>query len=488
MLKSNFFKNISLLALLSICFIAFSYPIFISGLWADDALNTYSGPLVDWHNQSIFALSKKVYLHWLNVEGRSMLMFYTGYFFFSIFQNIYALKSFNILLVFLNLIMFYVFLSYYAKNKILPFLPIFIVLLTYQVNPYANDPLCAYSFHYPILFIQLFILLITLLKYIENKKIIYLVALNMLWFFFLLFYEINIIFYPLALIIINSKCNELKIRNMFFLSITFVIIISYFYFIKINSNGGQYLSLNLKIFTLIEIFIKQALSTIPLISYFSITENLSYNFYDLLKDLFKPQYIMLSFVSYIFLRIYFKNLNSFKFPKGLILIGFSLIFFPAAIISITEKYQSWINLGSPAITIYYQYFGLSILFTYSLLWIKNKYLKISKLIIIFLPIIFSMNVLININTVERNNITWKEPREKFEEQVRDGMLSEIKNGDIISFLNTPNYINEYFIYKLTNKKIINLISGHSWFNDEQTENDDIYILEYKNNKYQLIKI
>ena len=135
-------------------------PILQSGLWADDALNSLVKPALDFYEAPLLEFSNKVVFHWWTSEGRPMIMFYLGYFLFYILEKIEYIKLFNIFLILTNFALYIYYLKQIKVEFAFSLLSIFFFLTLYQTNVHGYDPLCAFSFLYPIIFLEIFILLI----------------------------------------------------------------------------------------------------------------------------------------------------------------------------------------------------------------------------------------------------------------------------------------------------------------------------------------
>jgi hypothetical protein len=190
--------------LLFFCVILSSYallPILSSGFVADDALNSLIKPFVNYYQISLLDISNKIFFSWINNEGRSLLGFYVVYFLFYTLEKLLYIKIATIFFIIINISLFAYLLKKLRVNLFFIFLTIFFIIFLIEININGNDPVIGYSFHLPILFIHLLLLLILFVNWVQKENYIYLFLVSIFWLISLLFYEINIIFFPLALII-----------------------------------------------------------------------------------------------------------------------------------------------------------------------------------------------------------------------------------------------------------------------------------------------
>lgn len=478
--------------LLFFCVILSSYallPILSSGFVADDALNSLIKPFVNYYQISLLDISNKIFFSWINNEGRSLLGFYVVYFLFYTLEKLLYIKIATIFFIIINISLFAYLLKKLRVNLFFIFLTIFFIIFLIEININGTDPVIGYSFHLPILFIHLLLLLILFVNWVQKENYIYLFLVSIFWLISLLFYEINIIFFPLALIISFFYRNKKIYHSIFSLSLILIVYFSLIIFLRINACCNTYDGTAIgNIYKSILAFNYQVISTLPLLNFFTSTSS-EFSIIGIFNHFFKIKNILIISTVIIFLKIVSRNLK-FSFKDNLPLyFGFGLLFFPAILPAISLKYQNIINIGNPALSVYYQYFGLSIILSYIFFKVNSQYPRLINYLILLISILFLLKSEFNQKAISVSNLSWKQPREIFINELKNGLLSSLESGDIIEF-NTPYFVNEILIFQITGKVIINENGLSNGYIKKPRKNASKYLLIHNKERktYTLTKI
>jgi hypothetical protein len=440
-------------------------PYTSNGFWYDDALNSQIYYLIDRVNGDLFDFSYRVVKHWLYHEGRFMFAFYYGYSGFYFFNDLFDLRVANSILIIINILLFgYVFCLLGAS---IPFLVIWSIILVglFQISGAGLDPVAGFAFHYPILGIQLSIVFILFIKWILYKKNLkYLYFSLVLWLFFLLSYEINFIFFPIALILILLNDEHHKKLSSFLLIFASCLYLALYFYFKNYSNGGGYQGSsfgNLSNFSLA--YLKQLTASFPFISYLAVTHK-SIPFTSLIIEIFGSLLALSVFILSLMIILVFTKVKSpvSNFRKEAFVISLGMFLLPAIFPAISLRYQNEVSWGAGTLPVYYQNFGFAFFAACAMSFVPK--IGVSRFIIpISLSVYLAFNVTINSGMVKIIDKVWREPRDTFAIQAQSGLFSEVQDGDIIRVRNVSNYINANLIFQWSGKRVYIPTDDHFWY-------------------------
>jgi hypothetical protein len=476
--SSHKYKDITtpillLLSLVSIFLLLLPYM--SNGFWVDDALNSQVFFGLKRVNGDLFAFSNAVANHWLSYEGRPMFGFYIGYPLFYFFHELLQLRVAQCLMVGLNVLLYgYLMKMLGASIKILMPWAIMVVGL-FQININGMDPVGAFAFHYQTLLIELGLTLIFFIKWTLNGNKNYLFASLILWLFFMFFYEINIIFIPIAFLIMIKNGSDYKKFPGFLLLLTALLYFLFILYFRTHSNGGSYSGTNFGVFgKFLSTYLEQLLSTAPLTTYIFKLRNLIGLSTIIHQASTSIAAIGLFFVSFAALSISLlqKDANLNIKPSAYI-ICLGMLLLPPLLPAMSLRYQNEISLGLPTLPVYYQYFGLSFL----LICFLARYPKSTLfrfITVLAFSLYLSLNFVINESIKNQLDSHWRISRDRFALQLKGGFLDDVVDGDIVTFRNTPNFINENLIFQYTSKRIYNPGGDHFWFPEKSSVNPRSY--------------
>jgi hypothetical protein len=433
-------------------------PFCTNGIWFDDAINSQMFDYLQMEKLGLLEVTYMIFKGWLNA-GRLMFGFFIGYPLFYLFHDPIALRVAHIICTILNLVVWAIMLSSYGMSKRQIYLWALFVVALFQVEP-AGDPVGGFSFHYQTLGILLGASLWLLSKYLKTVKKIYLLSALGVWFFSMMLYEINIIFIPLAICLIyvanKNNLNREFYRDITLILFAFSIYLTIYLVIKFLAITPAYngSTLSISIATL-GAFIKQVFNTLPLTHWLFSYYNTN-SFSDILSNYltFINAFI---FLLGIFILFSLKSREASKVNYSLYIIFTCMLFLPALIASISLRYQNEITWGWPALTIYYQIFGISYFFVLIFDYIC-KYKPLFFINIILISVYMSFNYSVNYSTAAIMDVSYRAPRDGFIRFVNSN-LSELNNGDAVLFSSSvPIFITTNFIYSQTKKYIYEIPS------------------------------
>lgn len=479
------------------------HPILASGLLADDAYNFQIGGKIIDENISIV----KVYLNetygWLKLSGRIFPLHWYVYFLNYFVNNILFLK---IIILFLNLILFFIIFKVLKLLNDNSSAILFIIFFT-SIYFFRNDfdPMITWNGRNQLILIFFFLSILYLIKFEFYKNS---VNKNFSYFFYfisLLFYEIaylNFIIIFFIILILNQDKKFINVikRNIFYTTSSVILIFlsallksnySPFYFFNNVKKPDVYEGAKFNLSNFFESFLSQLFVT------FDFYKNY-FNYDYIIKNLQYQDYIFfifsVPFLTLIFLKIFEKKkLNNFKL---ILIIGLLNILIPAAIISLSSKYQNYFlnDIYSTYSNIYYQVIGLAIVLAsiFCLITIPKKILRLPISFLFSLIIVYFSAITLSLN-IEFNNhrfLTHKKSPLLIDKALDKGILNNVyENSIILQNRNLP--IDWYWYYARKTKKIYNFcelqnllmencLKRKYFFEDElfEQENFDLNLINY----------
>jgi hypothetical protein len=465
--------SIKYLLFLTPAFWIFSFPIINSGYYGDDALNSFIGSTMAERGISI-SEQYIINLHAFLPSRLNILHYYHWVFLF--FTELTTYKVYSVIIVAAAVVTTCFVIKTYVKNAILPFLiTIFTLLIGIQFREYGDSVL---AFHgltsISLIFLNLSIL--TFVKFLKSTKKLMLGLSIILYSLACLSYEL---IYPFCLIYFfisivlggKSKSDAGKYLSIFAAPAVILTLQNIISRVLIevpkdvsDPNFHKAYDISLNIGATFMAFTKQLVASLPL-SNLIINPFGSLTFNNLLvNSSYKLLLILLTLVLSIIFYYSLEGINKqsrevrdFGSRQNyllLIVYAIILLVIPNGIISLSPKYQGEIIWGSGYVSIYFGYFGASILICLAI-YIFIKKFK-SKWILLGMSLILgaaaAANFSANSKTVEVVNTFWKHPRTVAEESLRRGILSELETGVAFMFINN-NYPWDVtsFIHKYSGK-------------------------------------
>jgi len=442
-------------------------PYASNGFWADDALNSqvyYQIRRIDGGLAELFMFAYRVVKHWLLVEGRLMLGFFHGYAGFYFFHDLFALRLAQCTSVLINIALY----GYLLKLLGAPirFLVVWAIILVglFQIHGAGLDPVASFAFHYQVLGIQLTIVLILFVKWHFNQNQKYLYAALSVWLFFMLWYEVNAIFIPIAFAMMTFHRSQYQKDPRFLLILAACVYLGLAYYFRIHAINGNYEGVRFGELSSVGVaYLKQLSGTFPFASYLSVTHN-SFPFSVLIKE---AVFSFLAVGVFVFSFMIFFTFTSKQTPRlalksGAFIISCGMFLLPAIFPAISLRYQVAVGWGISTLPVYYQCFGLAFFLTWAI-----SVVPIRRQFRIALPILISaylaLNTQINLGMVKLIDETWHEPRVSFAIQAQSGLFSEVNDGDIVHTENVGNFVNENLIFQWTGKSAYIPTGDHYWF-------------------------
>jgi len=451
-------KNLLILvALLLVCLILSPYA--MNGFWGDDALNSQTRFLLERIDIGLWDYSFAIFWEWLTLQGRPMAGFLHGYALFYIFSDLQSLRLAHCASVLINIGFFSWILFYlgFRWNIIIVWAVLFVGL--FQISD-ALDPIAAFAFHYQFLAIQLFLSLFFLLKWAREGSTWYLIFSMIVWFWSMMYYEINVIILFIAVIFI------LRYRQHGIMGQNFLIVFdaAFLYFLLISYLRSRAVNLNYQghnfgdITLFLMAYLKQLSSTLPLSHYlfkgYKAIPPSELMIIGLHSKLFWAILIIGTVFFYLTIKFVKEEWNSGQYKFDFFAIAICLILLPPILPAISARYQMEVDWGRSTLPIYFQYFGASLL----LVWILSFFNFRNRLYIaalsVFLGLYLAFNTTMNRQIVLRLDAEYyRNPRELFINQLHEGLFQQVRDGDIVQISNAPHYVNANLIFEGCRKNV-----------------------------------
>jgi len=462
-------------------------PILSSGFYFDDAYNSQTKSYLNYYNKTTTQFNKEIYEGWLQ-HGRVIPGFiYGGYgFWVNAVTSLFQYKAFMIIMHLAAIIIFSLLLYRLSKMPSVFFLSFLILPIFFQFRR-SPDPVTSFGFLVPLTFLYLESALISLNKYLETKKILYLfISLSFYFLMLLMFYEIAYIFFPIIICVIffqkKSLIETLKLSLPYVVLSTIFITVYFYVLTKATTGTYNGSTINFNFNLIVSAFLKQISASLPL-SYLLVS---------------KPQFFHINSLDYIYATIIslisFFLLMKLKLKKYrisifflLFLLGFLLIILSTIPIALSKRYQMEVGWGIGYLPVYIAYFGTAlILITLLLLIVKkitNSFLKCAFIIIIsiFMGATGFLNLQNNKLVIEDLNYIFKHPRDLVADSLSSKIVDNIEKNATLITLNGLYWDNSNF-YSDAAKKRFNVINLET-FISKLNSTDDVKVIKDQDNTY-----
>jgi hypothetical protein len=454
-------------------FSIFCYPIMNSGYYGDDALNSFIGSTMAVRGIS---LSEQYIINLRTFLPSRLSVLHLYHWVFLLFTDLTTYKLYSSTVLAAALISTYFVIKSFVNNSLLPFLIIiFTLLIGIQFREYG-DPVLVFNGATSISLILLNLSILTFIKFLKCTKTIFLFSSLILFTLGCLSYELIypfcVIYFVISKVLGNKSKKEAgKYLSLFATPVVLLTLQNIIFRVLIelpkdvsNPSFHKAYEVSLELGAISLVFVKQLIASLPL-SNLIINPFGSLTFNNLLVS--RNSILLLVLLTLVFGSIFYYSLeginklsredrDSFSRKNNSLLVIFAimLLVVPNGIIALSPKYQGEIIWGSGYVSIFFGYFGASILICLSIYGILTKINEKWCLLglSLFLGATAAANLYANNKTVEVLNTFWKNPRTVAEESLQRGLLSEIETGAAYIFINS-NYPWDVtsFIHKYSGK-------------------------------------
>jgi len=431
------------------------HPYVINGLWADDSLNSQTWGLVRRFNTTAWSFSIRVTHAWLTQYGRLMLSWPVLYEFFYLVRDARLIRVIDVGLFLSNVAL----ICYLLRRVGIPraTVGIFLLLLCaiLQIRG-GSDPLAAYATFCQLHGLAICAALLLLVRWKETAKLGWLIGASLLAAFSIAFYELNVIFVPIAIGVVLTARHQKRIRSLAVVCIPFLglFLISAYISLKATNPyaGTQIGSIRAVPLT----YAKQFFAVVPG-SFFVFTSSwvgLPAAFGRIV--LAQPVvWVVAALAAFGFFSALYRIRTSQRmWSYGVAWAALAFMVIPPAPIAISAGYQSTLVWGEAHIPIYYQYFGVALL---TALGIERFTQNRTTLKAVMLSLAFcaatASTWLLNERQVSVIDQTVREPRTSFVSALNSGLFDSATDGDVVEIVDQPMFINGNLIYQTIQKNV-----------------------------------
>ncbi len=478
-------------------------PVLQSGFYWDDAMFSVQIPALRIDGGSIW---QRTWDEIVNYAARGRInpfatfQFLTFYF----FPSAILYKGLLIALTLLNAFLFYRFAVLFSRKSTGRILGVLILALCVQLRIY-HDPMTGYYGLMQMMFAELMLALIWLIRFLTTGRKGWLIASLTLFAVGLMSYEM---FYPMILLvmIVVWRYRESfwqRIRSLFPYAVLAAVLLSLSMILRADyaavgeTYAGTEFSLNLP--KILETWWFQTSAAFPL-SYrladydatirnrLIFTDSLFQTApIDILRSV-RWQDVAGAFVLMILSLDQMRRLKNERVPLSDWLFGLSLLLCSGMVISLSQKYQFELNPGIAYLPVWFGYFGAAWLLMCLIFWLVNKRAVSEKLapLSIFIAASFAVVYLLNqqsaLQVIERLNESFLYARRTGEAALQSGILTEANVSDGGTLIpNHPDFLWEAgwdgaeargSFYALHSGSEVNVLSPTEYFSVSGSEMGD----------------
>ena len=450
-LKKN---NFALIYLSLITFILF-FDLVFSGLISDDSYNSQIRGILIENDRTLITHIFYTIGTWLKESGRILLGWLYIHPFYYFVNNIYLIKIINLIIIALSSYFFYLLLLRLSSNFNYALTSAFVGLVFMQLRSW-HDPIMAFTFLIPLLFLLICLCLVFFYDYSLVNCKLKLFIVNILNFSVVFIYELGF-FLPILLYFFSKKLNNKHSKKHTFmfmapLLLLFIIfIISRLFLLKLGPASYEGVNIYLNFFNFIHAFFIQITSAIPLLYFLNseymllISKNIFFHFF----------LLFFLFISYHFFSKKITSNGIFQTNNNSLIILFctALILFPSLIIAISGHQSELIDIGFGYgyIPVYFQTFGLAGLIVYFFHCINLNIFYKNVLCIVFIFILF-IHLNVNKQVIKNTDDFYLYPKIMVE-KILDHILDHKYEFDhVVRLMKYPSDW-KWFYFKKLNRKI-----------------------------------
>ena len=415
---------ISVITMISIQLIPYAK----NGFWFDDSLNSQIWGMVNRFHVSVWDFSLTVIRAWLRA-GRILFCWPAIYTFFYFVRDELAVRLIDLALLLTHVSLIIVLLRQLRLRW--STIGLFTILLfpLFQIRD-THDPLASYAGFCQSLGIALAMALILLNRWCGTGKFSALIASSVIGSLSMTWYEINVVYIPIALFAIASlRPRDWRVGFIVVLVPSVVYLVASAW-IKHHS-PSEYPGSSVGASALfLPTYFKQLLAAFPG-TFYGLVGSASLHFDQLLSYAAGNVFAVLA--SILWIVSFILTLTATEEPirsaerRVAIFTGAILLLAPPSLIAMSSRYQHLITWGSAHIPVYYQYYGLAILATTSL---ERSFGTKARMALIVSAPVFAIWVGLNWseNTLqsEKLDIVFRKPRDSFVLTLKKGILDPVR--------------------------------------------------------------
>ncbi|WP_349746935.1 hypothetical protein [Pseudomonas frederiksbergensis] len=449
--------DLAIVVAMLVVFVITMYPYIRNGFWFDDSLNSQTWGLVNRLDTSVYDFSIKVMTGWFHV-GRLMLSFPFIYSFYYWVHDPVWVRVVDVALVAIDVGLVIYLLRCVKVSWSVVGLFVLFLMLCFQIRDY-HDPVASYATFLKVLIGELIVSFVFLVRWLRTGSIFSLLLSSFVALLSVFCFELNLIYVPVALLIIVFSSSQKKLPAILIVVVPFVFYVLATLYIKsiatANYSGSDFGVLGKVSAT----YFIQFVSGFPGSFYFLRGEN-DFSFVNALALMGNQKAQLLGLVSlslfcfWSFSQKAKADENSNAPVIGIILVALGFLCFPPLLISISSRYQAELSFGLGHIAVYYQYFGFSLLAAFGLFYVSQRMVGWLKLAVCLgFSGWLGFNFIVNLDRSEKIDAMFEEPRASLVHALESGLFESVQDGDTVEISDQPIFINGNLIYQTIQKRV-----------------------------------
>jgi hypothetical protein len=416
------------------CFGVCLYPYAISGFYFDDIYNSLISGKIKYEDVTLSGFIASQFHQWFAVGRFFPVAIIVVSYVWDVCDTLLKYRAIHLAFIGLNGFTFFLLVKKLSGDSRIAGLTIFVLPMLFQFNP-RWDGITSFGPLNQLAFLLVICSCLSLINYLDYGKKLFLALALGLEFLALSTYEVAIVIVPVQILICFLwKQNLERLRNLAVISTLFVAAIygsicSALIAMRSSSYDGIKVSQHPSVTT----FFDQFLSALPLSFLKNKVLPIDINF-----ELF----IGLS-VIYLFLCLLFNGalsrlnkVDKERLPNKsalLMLIGILFACVPPFLLALSSRYQAIVSYGDPYIIVYFQYWGISLLFAMCSNYLFARFSARIFIISFFLllSVISGLTTAANISRIQQKNIDFLSPRKELKTAVGLGFMEKVKSSDTL---------------------------------------------------------
>jgi hypothetical protein len=416
------------------CFGVCLYPYAISGFYFDDIYNSLISGRIKYEEVTLSGFIASQFQQWFAVGRFFPVAIIVVSYVWDVCDTLLKYRAIHLAFIGLNGLTFFLLVKKISGDLRIAGFTIFVLPMLFQFNP-RWDGITSFGPLNQLAFLLVTCSCLSLIKYLDQGKKLFLVLALVLEFLALSTYEVAIVIVPVQILICflwKQKLEKLT-KPAVISTLLVALIYGSICLLLIAMRSSSYDGIKVSHHPSVTTFFDQFLSALPL----SFLENKV-----LPIDINFEIFIGLSAI-YFFLYLLFNgalsrldNVDKKCIPNKnilLILIGIFFACVPPFLLALSSRYQTIVSYGDPYIIVYFQYWGIALLFAICVNYLRTRFSVQFFIIPFFLLVsaISGLTTAVNISRVEQKNIDFLSPRKELKAAVDMGFMEKVKSSDAL---------------------------------------------------------
>ncbi|MFA9441081.1 hypothetical protein ACDA63_15710 [Uliginosibacterium sp. sgz301328] len=427
-------------------------PYLRNGFWFDDSLNSQTWGAMNRFHENVWWFSGRVAYVWFTEYGRVLLGWPLAYGFYYYIHDALLARCLDVGLLLIHVGVTVVLLRRLGVGQRLVAFFLLLLFPLFQIRN-SDDPIAAYITFCHVLGIMLTLALLGLQKWRETDSPGWLIASSLLATLSMLCYELNAIYVPIALAAVWAS-KRVSPRNLLVILVPFACFVAANLFAKhmaTNIYGGSQFG---QVSAIPPTYLKQFVAAFPG-SFYALDGHNQLSPAALVRLAAGSWLAWAIAVVWAALFLVTSRTTAMqRWPREAVFGAALLLFIPPALIAISAKYQASLSWGAAHIPVYYEYFGLAFIGAALLdRTIPPAARRLGIAVALPLALYASLNWVMNMQQSVRLDAFYRAPRDSLVAALRNGLMNEVRDGDIVHIENLPIFINGNLIYQAIQKNV-----------------------------------